>query len=105
MLTLFSIALVAFGSDVCAGVGPPEQRLSYPDHWPTYLGRCLDVGPGEETLLERARRCALEEPEDPAPVRVLSYLGGPSDIPWIEAAALDGPNREEAVLALLRMEH
>ena len=74
-----------------------------PDAWPTYQGRCLDQGPKKETLLDRARRCVEEEPEDPAPIVLLGHIGDESDVPALEALALRGMHADPAVdsLALL----
>ena len=94
---------LAFAGDVCADLPPPERHVVYPNGWPDYPGRCLDVGPVEETLLDRARRCLQVEPEDPAPLRLVSYLGDASDVPAVEAQALDGPNGKLAVSALIRL--
>lgn len=74
----------------------PVLELS--EAWPE-SGRCLDRGLGE-TLLERARRCVREVPEDPASVRVLGALGGRKDVPVLEALGTNGWHVTDVVEAL-----
>ena len=64
-----------------------------------------EAGVPKETLLQRARRCVVEVPDDPANVRVLGVLGGKRDISVLEALGTAGWHAEDVAEALAFMEH
>lgn len=97
--------LPALASNPCQDLPDlAEDAGRPPDAWPTYDGRCLDQGSKRETLLERARRCVVEEPEDSAPITLLGYLGDAGDVPVLEALAHRKLNDHPAIESLARLD-
>lgn len=90
---------------VCADLPTYPLELGLPPEvWPSADTRCLDLGSPRETLLERARRCVREEPEDAAPLRLLGHLGDVDDLTLLEAVASHGIQVEVAIDAMLRID-
>jgi len=97
-----ALAVAPVCSDLVDDDMPP--RVKIPNRWPDPTVRCLDTGPARETLLQRARRCVREEPEDPAAVRVLGALGGRRDVSTLETLAMSGWHAADVAEALGSME-